>query len=274
MSETQGEVTTAAAERDRHVGWDDMLEDVFGLNIRAGKTVWELFSRPGRVFAAARTPDWANGTYTPSVRVFFSIIAVILLFKFIWAGEDSAVRESFEAMVEPLREVDPRLATPEVIARMMDRHWVVYPFAVAVCQFAAAAAVFVWGKGTPFISRLRLYFAGIIPSTALSLPVSILLAFVPQSLFLAVSFMTLLIVPTVDGLTVWRGLKGVHAGSGRVWRAILFGFVTITISLFATIVAQFATGLSIGYETAKEFKAQAAAMINEPERTPVDELTD
>lgn len=234
--------------------WDDMVEDVFGLNIRAGKTVWAAFAYPARVFAAARTPDW-QGIYTPSFRVFFSLIALLFVLKFFWAGEDSMIRQSFDIMLTQLQALDPRLETGQIIDGAMNMNWVIYPFALAFWYILGAFFLRIWGKGTTAPTRIRLYFAGTLPSTVVMILVTMMTAYAPTSLTILVMAISLLTIPLIDGLTVWRGLEPVHTGAARLWRAALFGLVTFTLSMVSSLTSQFGAGIWIGQEVQKQIRA-------------------
>ena len=258
MPETDSQTGVTHQETDSRPGWDDLLGDVFDLNIRASKTIWMLFKSPAEVFRAARMDDWTN-KYTPSVRVFFSLVALLMLLKFIWAGEDSTYRETFEMMMEPIREMDPRLVSPEIIDSAMNRYWLIYPISVGVWYVFAAFLTFIWGKGTPTTSRVRLFFAGVIPSTLITIPLTLTTNLFPLSAMMMVAAVTVLIVPTIDGITVWRGLKGVHEKAGRFWRAVLFGFITLIMTLLLSISATFINGIWLGMDLAQQAKVLKAA---------------
>ena len=57
--------------KSRKVGGDDLIEDMFGLNLRGLKTLWVMFASPRKGYEAARSPDWMDRSYTPSIRLLF-----------------------------------------------------------------------------------------------------------------------------------------------------------------------------------------------------------
>ncbi|MAN46134.1 MAG: hypothetical protein GYB49_09985 [Alphaproteobacteria bacterium] len=230
---------------------DDMMEDVFGLNIRAAHTVMDLFRRPVRVFQAARLPDWAGHTYTPSFRVFFSLIAILFLFKFFWASENTMMQVAFETTAQKLRQMDPRLDVNAVVDDMMEKNWLVYPFAVGFWCTLTALLMRIWGKGTPTITRIRLFFAAIIPSTTLLTVLMITTAKLPFSLMMAVGGLSILVTFGFDALTTWRGLKGVHEKGARLWRALLLGFVTSCVGILGPTTASLTAGFWVGQDVGR-----------------------
>ena len=49
-------------------GFDSLVHDVFGLNIRGVRTVWDTTFRPSRTFSAARSADWL-GTVSSGLEI-------------------------------------------------------------------------------------------------------------------------------------------------------------------------------------------------------------
>lgn len=233
--------------------WDDLTEDIFGLNIRAARTVWDLLIRPAKVFTAARTADW-TGAYTPTFRVFFSLIAIMFLFKFFWAGEDAMIRAPFEAAADKLQAAEPGIDTEYFILTLMDRNWILYPFAIGFWAITAAVALNIWGKGTSLVTRVRLYFAAVIPSTVLTVLWTITSAKLPGSIMWMSAVMTVIVTLLADGVTTWRGLAPVHAGFQRIWRAILLGLFTTAVSMAASVTSSIGAGLWTGGEIERELE--------------------
>ncbi|KCZ54428.1 hypothetical protein HY29_14310 [Hyphomonas beringensis] len=253
-------------DSSRQPDLDDMMEDVFGLNIRAGKTVWDLFRRPAKVFSAARTPDWMNGAYTPSFRVYFSLIAILFLFKFFWASDNSMMQIAFETTAEGLRELDTRLDLDDMVDDMMEKNWLIYPFAVGFWYTLTALLMRIWGKGTPTITRIRLFFAAIIPSTTLLTIMMITTAKLPFSLMMIIASGSLLVAFLFDSLTTWRGLKSVHTKGARLWRALLLGFATSIVGILAPTTASTVAGFWVGQDvgrTLDELHEQETATATE-----------
>jgi len=83
------------------IGFDNLLEDIFGLNIRALKTIGVMFRKPVDYFKAARTPEWED-KYTPSFRVWFGIMAILVALNFIYNNDKSAMTAAYQGMVGQL----------------------------------------------------------------------------------------------------------------------------------------------------------------------------
>ena len=84
------------------IGFDNLLEDIFGLNIRALKTIGVLFKSPGKYFKAAKTPDWTD-RYTPSFRVWFGLMAMLVALKFLYTTEANIMIDAYAGILEHLR---------------------------------------------------------------------------------------------------------------------------------------------------------------------------
>ncbi|PHR92137.1 MAG: hypothetical protein COA69_09010 [Robiginitomaculum sp.] len=67
------------------IGFDDFLEDLFGLNIRGLKTLWTSFANPKAYFQACSSPNW-HDKFTPSFRLWFTLSALTVFLQFFWGG--------------------------------------------------------------------------------------------------------------------------------------------------------------------------------------------
>ncbi len=231
-------------------GLDALVEDIFGLNIRGLKTIWHLFKKPSEVFAAARDLHWKD-EYTPTIRLYFSILAVILFFQFVWAGENSFLENSFREILRPVlaNDQDAIFTLEEIVDQAVRVYILLYPFTLGFFALIAAMLTHIWGKGAGFTTRVRLYFASIIPLTVIGFIVNIATANVGADhtiIVFAGSFIPTLLV---GYLTVFRGLKPTHE-TGRSWRAILFSLIVFVIFALNGLIAQIVTGIVVGYNEA------------------------
>ena len=95
-----------------------LLSDLFGLNGRGAKTLWDLLARPKRVFEGARVYDWRSA-YMPTMRLACSILTVFSLLSFFWASEDGVLYQTLPAQFSDAFADDPN-APPldEIIGAM------------------------------------------------------------------------------------------------------------------------------------------------------------
>ncbi|AXE64757.1 hypothetical protein BBF93_11365 [Hyphomonas sp. CACIAM 19H1] len=220
----------------RASGWDALLDDLFGLNVRALKTVAAALFSPARLFEAARDVDWL-GRYTPSIRLVFTLIAAVVFLKFLWVNDTSGLFAYTQATMEAMGTEFPG-RTPEEAARdYLAALLVTYPFSYFGVHAVFALMLNIWGKGTPLAVRIRLYFAGLLP---------VLLAGVLMTLVYAGLSAEALDQTMVIGfglmlglyfLTLYRGLGPVHRGAGRAGRSALGAVVMMGGDLVVSAVS-------------------------------------
>lgn len=234
------------------LGFDSLLHDMFGLNIRGLRTVWDTTFRPSRTFTAARDPDWLH-RYTPSIRLVAGLLAVFLLLRFFWEAEDSAVFQgALQAITDQLNLIVAELPEdqrppPEFMAeralegtQMLFQNWAIaYPFTFILLHLIIACCLRIWGKGTSTVSRIRLYFLPI--ATAIALVILFTfgheLYMTPDNL-IWLTVINAVITISVYGAIVFFGLKPVHAKpAARVWRGGLYGVLATAGDLGSSLAA-------------------------------------
>ncbi|MEM9740775.1 MAG: hypothetical protein AAF829_13010 [Pseudomonadota bacterium] len=235
------------------MGWDEMVEDVMGVNLRGLRTIWMAIRDPKRLFTAARSSDWQGRQFGPSLRVFLFILAVILFFQFIWADPQSQVAEAFREVVGTLDEIDPEFGDEKTVLEGIEVYVVVYPLILVILSFLFSLLVRIWGNGTPLLARVRLYFAAVIPSAFLGIFSTLILAAVPLDQSTGPTLAALVIGGVVDALTTFRGLAPMYAFVSRLWRALLFGLISMTAlaatSIAATVVTLTYISFMLGLES-------------------------
>ena len=82
-----------------NVSVDALIDDLFGLNWKAIKTLGVAFTCPAKLAKAAWSETWED-RYTPSFRLWFTLIAILFFFQFFWAGDDSALISLYATQVE------------------------------------------------------------------------------------------------------------------------------------------------------------------------------
>ena len=244
LSDREGEKVTPHGP----MGWNELIEDLVGVNLRGLRTLSAAFTTPAKLFTAARSRDWQSVFFSPSVRVYIFLIALIVFFQFIWGDDSSPSVQGMREQLESLAELDPRLGDPDLVERVLDRFAVIFPITSLLLTLLASVLVRIWGTGTPLLVRIRLYFAAILPSTLFQLFGTVGLSFVPTSYAGLGLVVALLAYWAADTITTYRGLAPVHGLGGRIWRGFLFGVVNALVILFASIV----TGtLAVNWEIEK-----------------------
>ena len=228
-------------------GFDALIEDVLGLNLRGVKTLWFLFANPNEVFTAARHENWEN-RFTPSIRLYFSIIAIIVFFQFIWAGEHSYMREAFLSQFETMQTLpnfgafDVEQATDLAI----NIYLMVSPLVVGIFMLLTACCMFVWGKGTGFVTRIRLFFAALVPYIAVSAVLTLATSHATPEQSLLIAGLAIGSMLVINWLTAFRGLRDVHSMAARVWKSGLFSVVVMLSIMVSGTVSQLVVGVWAG----------------------------
>lgn len=227
-------------------GWDAMMEDLVGLNIRGLRTIGTIFASPQKVYAAARTPDWHKRAYTPSLRLFISLAMLVLVLQAFWAGADGHVSTLISQTIqgdlntgvapELLPFIDPQDIWQTAIVSL--------PIATIAIMLMFAFLLRIWGKDTNGVTRVRYYFLSAIPGWIVSFSLSIIV----ENLTLATAITILGISPFitlfVDALSAWRGNPGQYQKFARLWRSGLFGVTNfIAYNLAGFIMLTYASAV-------------------------------
>lgn len=222
------------------LGFDQLVEDLFGLNIRGFSTIGQMFVAPSKGFEAARDPDW-QGRFTPSVRLVFSILTVLGFLRFFWAGEETAIFQQFTTgFIDGAGDELGSEAESAALARdALGVYAASIPFAYLIAHGFLSQVVRVWGKGTGGVGRLRLHMLAIVPSMTFTLVASLLLPFVES--FLAVYSLVMFIgVCALDFVTALRGGVQSPSQTGRIVKAFVFMISALIAHLIASILSMIA----------------------------------
>lgn len=213
---------TNSQVKSHKVGGDDLIEDVFGLNLRGLKTLWVMFASPRRGYEAARSPDWMDRSFTPSIRLLFSLLAVMTATRFLWAGADSSIHAMVDEQVAPLEELGSPEERAAFTEHIIDYFLLLFPVSFMLTQAIAGSLLRIWGKGTNTIVRIRLYMLAMLPNatfTLFALPLMTLMTVQQQTEFslalLAVTFL-------MDFTTVMRGGVVSEKRSGKIIKSALY----------------------------------------------------
>ena len=222
-------------DMSRASGWDALLDDLFGLNVRALASMWAILATPRKVFAAARDADWL-GKYTPSIRLVFTLIAAMVFLRFLWGGENSALHQMTKSGLTESNVLgygDMDTFTQDYLGLWL----VMFPFSYFFVHGLMALLVRIWGKGTRAPVRLRLYFAALLPGLLLGVLSTVAIPLMPA----------LALTALIYALTIFRGLPATVSKIGRAWRGILFACVAIGGDLFIAL-STFVIGYAWLYE--------------------------
>jgi len=221
-------------------GFDNFLEDLFGLNIMGLKTIWVSFYNPKKYYAAAHTSDW-QGKYTPSFRLFFTLLALVFLMQFFWGGANSPLIASYAQQMEARSIILPDGLSYKQ-ASLTFAIWYngfVPPFTIAF-YLILGSVYSVWGRRMNFVERQRYLFITMIPNMFITFFLFLLLAFVPSE---KVLWWGLWVFPTilflVSALTVFRGAFISMTVSAKLWRAMLLAFLIVVVGQLVSLAAQF-----------------------------------
>jgi len=239
--------TTKSTEQAviNRIGFDNLLEDIFGLNIRALKTIWALFKMPVKYFKAAKTPDWID-SYTPSFRVWFGLMALFVGLKFLYATETNIMIDAFTGMMEQIKtsinssnpdkpaNFDTTLAAQEFLKWMT----VYFPFAYIPVIALLAIVYRAWTEHLSYVTRLRFLFGTVIPSTVMIILVTLSTVFIKAKIFMAISAITVFLMVFLDFITAYRGPYGhVKSGGERVGRSLVLTAVLFIVYYIASFIA-------------------------------------
>ena len=239
MDPIEAEIVREQPKASR-LGFDSVLEDLFGLNIRAVKSIGTLFRAPSRYTDAARSRDWLN-RFTPSFRIWLGLYALLAGMRFIYGGENSPMVDSLVAQLEADSAFDDleglTLDYRQFAVDLYRWMFVLLPF-IFIPTYAVVAFLFRSFPGQPgFVLRLRYVFSTVIPST------SIIVAMTPI-LLLPLSGMQMMLVSslsflTIIGLDYVTAYRGALSKMGKSRAGVSFGLTVLLLIayLFATIAA-------------------------------------
>lgn len=229
-------------------GYDDLLEDVLGLNVRGIKTLWTSIFKPRLYYQASRDADWA-GKFTPSFRLWFSLVALTFFFQFFWARPDSAIVQDLAAQIEAGGRLPEGISSLSAALTFSRWYYGLLPFSIAGFLSFLALIYRAFGQSLNYIERQRRIFITVIPSAIFTIFATTIFGLLSQPDFvMPLFFATLFIALILDSLTAWRGAFPAH--KPRFWRAIALGSSITVFSFIAAMSAQILTVLIIAIKFA------------------------
>ncbi|MBI1236748.1 MAG: DUF3667 domain-containing protein [Alphaproteobacteria bacterium] len=205
---------------------DNTLEDAFGVNFRALRTLKDIVIRPNVVFASYAAND--RVTYTPAIRLFVGLIAVQVFVSFLWGGYAGLLISQWEAQPGVIPQMEGLFRAP--ISEIAEHYGNAATFlhAILVGSFTALSAFLVgaFNKSLGWVARLNITFAILTGGTVVGLLGLILAA--GSGLMVVVGWM-----PFVIFISYWiffvRGARGVLTTTmtGTLVKGGLFAAVTM-----------------------------------------------
>lgn len=228
----------------KRISYDALLDDVLGLNIMGLKSLWQCFINPRAYFRASRYLDW-QGKFTPSFRLWFTLVAITFFFQFFWAGSTSATLQVAISQLEAGASLPEGVTSKMAAKEFLRWSFGFLPFILAFCLFLLAACISFWGDRLSFAERQRRLFIIVIPSTFLSIFLTIALGVAPMEHFAPLLILTYAGAFILDSLTAYRGAFEVPSAGGKIWRAMILGVLTLVTSLLAGLLSNMAAMLAI-----------------------------
>jgi len=211
--------------------------------VRGAKTLAHLVTQPAKVFASARVNDW-QGRYTPTMRLAFSVLTVFSLLSFFWAAEDGVLYQTLlDIFSEGFAQLPDAPPVDEFISTMFAGYNFIYPFTYMLVHSLVGSLMPVWGTGTPWVARIRLYFGVAVMGIAISVLSIAAMPFISTNIMWVWTTLAMAIGFLAYIVTYARGMEGRHSKWGLLWRAVfLASIVTITDFIVAIIA-----GTGAGY---------------------------
>ncbi|PHR92139.1 MAG: hypothetical protein COA69_09020 [Robiginitomaculum sp.] len=229
--------------------FDGFLEDIFGLNMKEVKTLWTSIRRPKDYYQAAWIQDWGE-KFTPSFRLWFTLIALTFFFQFFWASNDSPLVQLFAQLLGNVVDAGGVSLPEDVTTKAASAKFIRWYFGfIPVCStiflLLFSGIYRAWNRKTPYVVRQRNVFATIIPSTFIGLFLMMFNKFISPEHLVTFSSMTGVIVVSIDCLTAYRGAFPHTSIWGRLWRAIVLSVSILTVTTLAAVTANLLTMISL-----------------------------
>jgi|GEM_PF-1840255 len=244
--------TNPPAQPNVKVGSEELLEDVFGLNIRSFHSLWALITRPYDYFRAAKTPTWeiqtrgAPEVFTPSLRLWLGLMTIMVALQFIWGGEGSLFitkmmensKTGFELGYNSSsggEEVGPLdIDWKKITQGTMDFNLIAYPFVLLILFAIMSTFIRFWGERLSYVVRLRFLFAVLLPASVFNLFATLSLPLIPPSLFTVFTTSQLIVTFLLYVWTAAQGPFKTMSMDDRLPRSLVLAVLLI----LALIVAQ------------------------------------
>jgi len=239
VSDTIEQVTT-------HIGFEEFTEDLFGLNIRSGKTIWQSFVAPSEYFEAAQSPDW-HQKYTPSLRLWLGLMTVMVALQFFWGKPDGSFMQMMETSVRGGIESSLKTNGTDIslenfnvqgaLISVMKFNTLIYPFIFVIFMSFLALIYRAWGQQLPYVVRQRYIFALIVPGTVIGLISTLLMTFLTSTVYQLVSYFQLILILVFYFLTAYRGPYARLSQGNRTGRSIAISACILVMIIIAQTIS-------------------------------------
>lgn len=216
----------------KDISFDAVFDDVFGLNIRSFKSLWQSFKSPKPYFRSAFSLDWEN-RFTPAFRLWFSLITITFFLQFIWAGSNSGTLQSAINQIEAIGSIPDQFSAEKIAKEYLRWTYGLLPFILAFCLFILASIYKAWGEKLSFAVRQRKLFITILPSTFITIFTTMATGFTTDKQLLNIAVLSYFINFILDSLTAYRGAFHVTTFVGKLWRSFTLSVLTFVTSIIA-----------------------------------------
>lgn len=224
---------------------DELAGDLFGLNIMGLRSIITLWLNPARFFEAADSADWLD-RYTPSVRLWLSLIAVSSLLQVFWIGSQSPLVAAYTNGFENAGLI----LGPDMTYQQLGEEAAVLIFAVfPIVQLATFLLILplfrLWGRPTTFSLRVRYGFAMMIPSASMMLIILPGMSLMDPGWVTYFGMVIGLVAFLVDTQTLYRGGRPGRTQTGRLVRSVGIAAIALTLNTLMHALTQIAGIIAI-----------------------------
>lgn len=230
------------------IGIDDLAEDIFGLNVRGIRSIGTIWINPAAYFLAAREKDWRT-EFTPSIRLWLSLIALTSLLQFIWIGSDTPLVSAYSDGFRNAGILPAQGMSYDDLGQQAAL-WIyaIAPVTQLVLFLCILAFFPFWGEKRPYGLKVRSLFAVMIPSASLLALFLPAMALVPATHLTAFGLLVGAVTFGLDAVTGYRGAFSARTGFAKAWRAGLLAFMILVLNIFANVGAQIVGIVAVSFQ--------------------------
>lgn len=223
------------------IGLDNLIEDLFGLNAKAFRSIWLSFRAPAKYADAATSADW-RGSFTPTVRVWVGLVALYSALRFFYGSEDGTMTQMYVEILEtaiadnpetPLADIDSTLLAQSILK------WatVFLPF-IMLPLYAVVAFIFrVWPDKPSFVIRFRYVMLTVVPSTAFTALTTVGLIFLSGPWLSGLMTFSIIGIIILDWVTAYRGTLNGISPSSRLGLSFVMTALLIVVFLLGSVLS-------------------------------------
>ena len=223
------------------IGLDNLIEDLFGLNAKAFRSIWISFWSPKAYTKAAADSKWLE-SFTPTVRVWFGLVAFYAALRFFYGSEDGAMTQIYVDALEAGIAENPgsslaKIDTTSFAQSILKWTFVFFPF-VMLPLYGLIALVFrIWPDKPGFVVRFRYIMLTVLPGTALTALLTISYIFLEGVYLTAIMTINLIGIFVLDALTSYRGTLHTLARSNRRGLSLVLAILLFTAFAAGSVIA-------------------------------------